>query len=68
MEEAGEVGEGEEAELTPNASEGGNFSFAGFHHCLVKESRKMAAKGLKVERLLERLHRVFTPTGKVATQ
>ena len=72
MEEAGEVGEGEGAESTSNASEGRNFSFEGFGNAFTmarwRNFEKWLLRDFKVERLLERPHRVFTPTGEVVTQ
>ena len=72
MEEEGEVGEGKAAESTVNASEGGNFSFTGFGNAFTmaqwRNLEKWLRRDFKVERLLELQHRVFTPTGEVATQ
>ena len=72
MEEAGEVREGEAAESTLNVSEGWNFSFAAFGNAFTmaqwRNLEKWLQRDFKVEQLLDHQHRVFTPTGEVATQ
>ena len=72
MEKAGEEGDGEAAESSSNVPAGGHFSFAGFGNAFTmarwRYLEKWLRRDFKVERLLDCPHRVFTPTGEVATQ
>ena len=72
MEEASEVGDGEAAELSSNVPASRHLSFAGFGNAFTmarwRNLEKWLRRDFKVEQLLDRLHRVFTHTGEVATQ
>ena len=72
MEEGGEQRHGEAAELSSNVPAGGYFSFAGFGNAFTmaqwRNLKKWLRRDFKVKWLLDSQHRVFTPTGEVATQ